>query len=234
MLDTIKTYFYRWQAQRKCAGGKAPAAYCHYREQAMQIDLNQLVSQTRFVVFDNESTGLNPRQDKIISIGAVAVEGKSLSVADSYESNVFQEFERGRESIEIHGIRRTELLEERPEKDVVLEFLKYVGGSVLVAHHAWFDTRILHYTMRRCWGVPLLSPSLDTLHLAKRVEQNSSAKGGDYTLDALAERYDIRILHRHKAAGDALVTAELLIKLIRKAEKRGITKLGDLLASRES
>lgn len=183
------------------------------------------------MVFDSEATGLNPKQDRIISIGAIAVSGNLLDIRDSYEIDIFQDFSRGRESIEIHGIRRTELVGAEPEPDAVLSFLEYIGEAVLVAHHAWFDTKILHYALRRHWNVPLLSPSLDTLHLAKRLSENSSAKAGDFTLDALAKRYDIRITHRHKAAGDALVTAELLIKLLRQAEKRGIKKLGNVLKS---
>lgn len=229
MLDKIKHFFYRWQAQQQCKTQKSPSIYCGYLKEVGQLSYSKPLDSVRFVVFDSESTGLNPKKDRILSIGAVAIQGSGFEVMDSYESTVFQDFSGGKESIPIHGIRQLELSAARPETEVILEFLQYIGDAVLVAHHAWFDTQILHHALRRHWNVPLLSPSLDTLHLAKRFEENTSAKDGDYTLDALAKRYDVRILHRHTAAGDALVTAELLIKLLRKAKKRGVQTLGELL-----
>ncbi len=228
MQELLRKYWYPVEAAYRCRRS-APAEYCAYVARVKAAPKRALIEATRFVVFDSESTGLDPTKDRIISIGAVAVQGSNLlDISDSYESDVFQDFLRGKESIEIHGIRKRELTAARSEAEVIAEFLDYLGDSVLVAHHAWFDTRILHHTMRRIWGVPLLSPSLDTLHLARRFEDRSSPQDGDYTLDALARHYQVRILHRHKAAGDALVTAELLIKLLQRAKKRGLTHLHQL------
>lgn len=52
----------------------------------------------------------------------------------------------------------------------------------------------------------------------------------DYSLDKLCERYGISLDDRHTAAGDALLTAQLLIKLLKVADKKGIKTFGDLMA----
>jgi DNA polymerase-3 subunit epsilon len=87
-------------------------------------------------------------------------------------------------------------------------------------------------------GAKVWSPSVDTAQLAQRVEDgpmtSNQARGADprsaYQLDTLVERYGIDIPERHTAAGDALATALLFQRLLKKAERRGIRTLGDLLA----
>jgi len=73
---------------------------------------------------------------------------------------------------------------------------------------------------------------LDTAKLAIRVEHlhpTQLLKPSDYTLDALCNRYKIPMHDRHTAAGDALLTSLLSLKLLSKLKKRGVKTLGDLL-----
>jgi len=107
-----------------------------------------------------------------------------------------------------------------------------------VAHHAAFDMRMLEKAIAPYRGAKVWNPSVDTAQLARRVEvsamTSNQARGAeqqsDYQLDRLVERYGIDIPERHTAAGDALATALLFQRLLKKAERRGIVTLGDLLA----
>jgi DNA polymerase-3 subunit epsilon len=87
-------------------------------------------------------------------------------------------------------------------------------------------------------GAKVWSPIVDTALLARRVEVGpmpaGEAHGAEdresYRLDSLVRRYAIEVPERHTAAGDALATALLFQRLLKKAERRGITTLGDLLS----
>jgi DNA polymerase-3 subunit epsilon len=116
--------------------------------------------------------------------------------------------------------------------------LAFAGDAVLVAHQAAFDMRMLQKAIAPHRGAKVWNASVDTAQLAKRVEVGSmtpnQARGADprnaYQLDSLVERYGIDVPERHTAAGDALATALLFQRLLKKAEHRGIRTLGDLLA----
>lgn len=236
MIRQIRRQWAEREALRKQKSGKLEEAVAAYVGLNCGKRAPASVSETRFVVFDVESTGLSVRHDRIISIGAVALQGGGVRLDDAFEAFVRQDHSGGHESAAIHGILTREIAEADEEPRVLTEFLDYVGDSVLVAHHAWFDTGIVGHALKKHFGVGLFNQVLDTLPLAHRLEHgpNASAplQGEAYSLDALCERYGVPFADRHNAAADAYATALLLLKLLRLSSKKGITKLSDLLKVR--
>jgi DNA polymerase-3 subunit epsilon len=120
-----------------------------------------------------------------------------------------------------------------PEKEAIHNFIDYIRGSVLVAHHAAFDRAIINNTIRKHFRAKLLNKMLDTASLAIRLEKfghdPETVRREEYSLDALCRRYQITAHDRHTAPGDSFITAQLFQKLLRLAEKRGIKSLGDLI-----
>ncbi len=192
----------------------------------------QTIGEARFVVFDTETTGLDPHKDKIISVGAVCLQGWTVRVADTFEVYVRQAVMGERDAVLVHGLLQRDLADGLDEVDLLRQWLGYAGGDVLVGHHVWFDREIMSHTMRARGYCPLLNRCLDTLHLARRLETNRAqveeVKPGDYTLEALCQRYHVPVYARHTAAGDAMMTALLLAKLLRRAQDRGLRTVGDL------
>lgn len=188
------------------------------------------IDEIRFWVVDTETTGINPKTDIPISIGAIPVQGRQLLVADSWEMLIKQQVELEGETVAIHGLLGKAIALGEDPQAVGNAILEKVGSSVLVAHHADFDsamiTKLLQpFALQNSW--------IDTVDLAKRLEipphqRLSAQEAKAFTLDPLLQRYNIVPTDRHTAAGDALLTAQLLVKLLHRLEKRGITRWGDL------
>ncbi len=183
-----------------------------------------------FVVFDTETTGFDLKKDKLLSIGAVRVKNFQLLVADSLDILIAQPIDLQGKSIEIHGILPSQNQKGLSEKEAVERFLRFCKNSVLVGHHVGFDKSMIDQILKRMIGKKLKNKALDTLDLAMRVNPPGSfVKPGDYTLDRLSELYHLPLSDRHTAAGDAYITALLLMKLLVRLRKRGVHTLGDLM-----
>ena len=108
---------------------------------------SKTIDTTRFVVFDTETTGLDIETDRILSIGAIGVFNNILDVSDNFE-HYLKQHEFSAKTVEIHGILKEGKLEKYSENESLKQFLKYIGNSVLVAHHATFDIEMIFITLR--------------------------------------------------------------------------------------
>ena len=196
------------------------------------------LDEARFVVFDTETTGLDMASNRLLSIAGVAMNGLDVALHDAFDVVIAQPDVGGAEAAVVHGLISSDLADGLQEDEAAARFLAYVGDSVLVAHHAAFDLRMLNKAIAPHKGAKVWNPAVDTAQLARRVEvgpmPSSQARGADeresYRLDSLVRRYGIEVPERHTAAGDALATALLFQRLLKKAKRRGILTLGDLLS----
>ncbi len=189
-------------------------------ESTRALDERRLVDLT-FTVFDTETTGLDPSAgDEIIQIGAVRIVNGKLLRAESFEQLVDPKRSIPQASIPIHGIE-PEMVRGQPTIDAVLPaFHAYAHDTVLVAHNAAFDMRFLQLK-EGVSGVRFDQPVLDTLLLSAAVHPNQAS----HKLEEIAERFEIRVIGRHTALGDAIVTAEVLLRLIPLLADQGIHTL---------
>jgi DNA polymerase-3 subunit epsilon len=178
-----------------------------------------------YVAFDTETTGLNPTEgDEIIQLGAVRIVNGRLLHNECIDQLVNPQRPVPKSSVEIHGID-PELLPAQPLITEVLPgFHAFAADAVLVAHNAAFDMRFLQLK-EDLTGLHFDNPVLDTLLLSSVVHPNQEG----HSLDAIAERFNIPIIGRHTALGDALVTAEIFLKLVPLLEAQGIHTLEDAL-----
>ncbi len=174
-----------------------------------------------FTVFDTETTGLNPSQgDEIIQIGAIRVVNGRLLRQEAFEQLVDPARDIPAESIPIHGIT-PDMVQGKPRIGQVLPaFHAFAQDTVLVAHNAAFDMKFLQLK-EASTGLSFHQPVLDTLLLSAVVHPNQES----HRLEAIAERFNITVLGRHTALGDAIVTAEVLLRLIPLLQEKGIHTL---------
>lgn len=183
---------------------------------------------TRFVIFDTETTGLDPRKDRIISLGAVAVEGNTIYAGQGLECLIKPAIPSANAQIAVHGITPGAQETGISEAEALALFLGFIGNSVLVGHHISFDIDMINSALRRI-GLPRLrNRSLDTIRLARRIAP-PSATPREFNLSALCREYGIPVEDSHTAPGDALLTAILFLKLCTRLRQRGVHTLGGLL-----
>jgi len=186
-------------------------------EAKFQEKLPVEIAETRFVVLDTETTGFDLKKDRMLCIGAVAVNNRSIDIADGFEEYISQETFNPK-TVKIHGIIQNERIETLSEEEAVKAFLKYIGNSVLVAHHAGFDIGMINEALFRMGLPKLKNKVLDTVNLYRgtRIISNLINREKSYSLDEIAETYTIDIRDRHTAAGDAFITAIAFLKIIGK------------------
>ena len=185
--------------------------------------LQQPLRDTNFVVVDLETTGLKPGPAAITEIAAIRIEQGRL--VEEFHSLVNPGRRVPAQITRLTGIT-DEMLRDQPRIDAVFPQLHtFIGSMPLVAHNADFDLAFLNFDARRLLSNPLLNPSVCTLRLAKRLLTGIRSR----SLDSVASHLGVSGPDRHRALGDARITAEVFLIFLEQLPERGIKTLGQLL-----
>lgn len=215
--------------QRECQKLRVPAFLQRYADQMEHLRrLDTPMSSLRLVVLDTETTGLNVHRDHLLTVGAVVIQGGEIRLGESLEIFVSHEEPVPMRGSEVHGLTLSDFAQGIPPIKALAEVLDFLGADILVGQHIGFDAAMLEQTVSRLFmpGFQLFNHRIDTATLAYKVEHPSAwrqemLQPSLYNLDALCDRYQIPVIDRHTAWGDALATAELFLKLSHKMEKQG-------------
>lgn len=219
-------------AQLFCIRNDLPepvAAAVHAWRAAAPVPETAGLAQIRFTVLDVETTGLNARRDRLLSIGAVAVEGLKLAPQHAFSAVLRNERPAGRDNIVVHGLTPAEQAAGEPPAQALAEFLARVGRSPCVAFHADFDRIVLERALRAELGVRFSNLWIDLAQLAPALFPEARLPQG--ALDDWLGYFRIQVYVRHDALHDAYAAAELFLALLARAEARGIATLAELRAA---
>jgi DNA polymerase III subunit epsilon len=184
----------------------------------------------RFVVLDTETTGLDPRRDRIITIGAIAVRRGDILLEDVFESLL--KVQHNTSAVTVHGVTRDDSRRGLDEPEALRLFRDYLGDGVIVGHHIKHDVETLNAGYERHFGFVLPNRSLDTMDLTLHLEKDGAFAGQEriasFSLDALCGLFGVVPHDRHTAAGDAFLTALVFQRLLRLASRHGRTTLNRL------
>lgn len=158
-----------------------------------------------FVCVDLETTGLDPKRDKIIEIGAVKVERGE--VTKEWETFVNPGQKLSERIVELTGIHDEELAGARPIREILPELFAFLGDNVLLGHSVLFDYSFLKKAAVN-EKLPFERRGIDTLKLARKYLKDLESR----SLGALCRHYDISH-SAHRALGDARATVALYQKL---------------------
>lgn len=175
----------------------------------------------RWVVLDTETTGLDPERDHLLAIGAVAVDAAGIRIGDSFESVLLTEGVGTAANVVVHGIGHEAQRAGVPPATALPAFAAFVGGAPCIGFHVEFDRAVLARAFAAAKAGPLPARWLDLEPLA------ATLAGGDRptparSLDDWLLAFAIDVVDRHSAAGDALATAELLLRLRALAAAQGV------------
>ena len=185
-----------------------------------------------FVVLDTETTGLRVQEGhRVVSLAAVRVGAGTVRAHEAFDALVRPGRPIPAASTRFHGITDAMVAAAPPMEEVLPAFLQYAGEAPLVGHEVAFDLEFLDAQALRL-SLPRLAWNrtvLDTRLISSLVHGPDVS----HSLEAVSERLGVTILARHSALGDALATAEVLVRLLELLARRGITTLGELLEALE-
>ena len=176
-----------------------------------------------YVIIDFETTGLNAGDgDEIIEVGAVRVENRQI-LPVTFHSLINPERSVPTEATRVHGISASELENAPTIREVMPDFLNFMGSSVVVAQNARFDLTFLVKNLGRMSISRFENPVLDTMLLSRFLYSYESR----HNLDAIMSRLKIEpdADNRHRSVGDCIMTAKALVEMIGVLEKRGLASL---------
>jgi len=166
------------------------------------------------VVLDTETTGMNPRKDEILSIGAVKVRENRILLSDAFEAWIKPQGPISEESIKIHGIRRVDLEHAEEPEAVILRLLDFIGNRPLVGYYIRFDQRMISAYTRRILGIDLPNELIELSEMYyRRYRKSSPHEFVDLKFDTIMEALDLPHLGKHDALNDAVMSALIYLKL---------------------
>lgn len=179
------------------------------------------------VVFDIETTGLEPTQHEITEIGAFKIAGKELK--HMFSSLIRPNAPISAEITRITGID-DELVSDAPSaREVLPGFLEFAGDLPLIAHNAEFDASFIRYHAKQLLDKEISNPVICTVKLARFLFPNLA----NHKLHTVAGHLGIPVENRHRAVGDAEATFQVWQRSIDLLREKNITskrELDDLLA----
>lgn len=178
---------------------------------------------TPFLAVDLETTGLNPGEDQILSIGWVAMDGLTIRLATAEQCRVRPSRDIPESSAVIHQITDDAAAQGGTLADALANLLRALAGRVMLAHHAAVETGFLDRACLAEYGHRCMIPTVDTLHLAREEleRRQETARSGGLRLNALRQQYNLPRYRGHDALLDALAAAELFAaQITHRAEGR--------------
>ncbi len=184
------------------------------------------LSELPVLVLDTETTGLDVDGDEIVSVGAVRLHGPRVYRGAALDQLVRPGRPIPPRSTAVHGITDAMVAQAPNFRDTLPVIRAAARHCVVVGHNIGFDLTLLRRQSAKAaadWADP---PWLDVLLLAAALDPRET----DLNLESIATRLGVNVSGRHTALGDALVTAEVYLRLAAQLEQRGVRTLGEAQA----
>lgn len=181
------------------------------------------IADVDFLVVDLETTGLDPRQHHVLSIGWVPVRRRQVVLAEAREIVVRPPLgEPVGDSAVIHGLTDDALAEAPSLIEALPDLLGALAGHVLVAHHSPIEVGFLGRAAQEAYGSGLPLTVVDTMSVQRELETGVHGEiwPDRLRLDDARRGYGLPRYRAHRAVTDAIATAELLLAQVAELEHR--------------
>ncbi|CAA6825190.1 MAG: DNA polymerase III epsilon subunit (EC [uncultured Sulfurovum sp.] len=180
------------------------------------------LKEEEFVSFDCETTGLNPKKDQILSIGAVKIKNNKIELSNPFERLLKSTQEIPELSITIHHIRPCDIENHVEAKIAIEEFLHFISNRTLVGYYIKFDIAIINKYAKALIGTTIPNKSIELSSMYyKRYHKHSAHEFVDLKFDTILQELDLPKLGQHDALNDAIMSAMMYLKLKNMPEYKG-------------
>ena len=167
-----------------------------------------------YICLDCETSGLNPRKDEILSIGAVHIKGNKILMRETFNLFLKPSKHIAEESIKIHQIRPIDLQNGLDPQDAIYQLLDFIGSRPIVGYYIKFDVAIISKYTKKFIGIKLPNETIEVSSMYYKTRKRS----GDYEFidlkfDTILKNLDIPALGKHDALNDAIMTSMMFLKL---------------------
>ena len=170
--------------------------------------------QDEYVCFDCETTGLDPKIDDIISIGAVLIKNNTIVSSKKFVKFVKPKTKLQANAIKVHHIRECDLENAEDIDSVIEEFLQFIGNRKLIGYFLEFDMAMINKYLKPKLGINLPNKSYEVSAIYHDYKIELIPQGYiDLRFNSIMENLDIPFMGKHDAYNDALMTSMIFLKL---------------------
>jgi len=167
-----------------------------------------------YVCFDCETTGLDPKTDDIISIGAVIIKDNMIVSSKKFVKFVKPKTKLQADAIKVHHIRECDLEDAEDIDEVIEEFLEFIGSRTLVGYYLEFDIAMINKYLKPKLGISLPNKIHEVSAIYYDYKIEAIPQGNvDLRFDTIMSDLNIPTMGKHDAYNDALMTSLIFIKL---------------------
>jgi len=173
------------------------------------------------VIFDTETTGLDPKKDEILSIGALKVKKNSILTNESFYMTLKPTKTICEKSITIHHLRHCDLVDGVEADEAIEAFLNFIGSRPLIGYYLEFDVAMINRYLKPKLGITLPNKKIEVsaLYYDKKIALIPQGYI-DLRFDSILKELNLPKLKAHNALNDAFMTALIYIKLNNKINLR--------------
>ncbi|HIE55666.1 MAG TPA: hypothetical protein EYP90_10875 [Chromatiaceae bacterium] len=216
----------RWpfglEAKRLRLLREAPAGPLRNYLEAPFPDKRQPITETPLLAMDFETTGLDPQQDHLLSVGYVQIQRGRVALRTARHRIIRSKRAMQGQNVAIHRITDDLVAAGAPLEEIIAELLQQLRGRVLLAHHARVEVTFLQQACKTLYGMAPVMPVIDTMQLAQRgfKQRHQPIESGSLRLFNLRERHGLPRYRAHNALCDAIATAELFLVQVANSYRR--------------
>lgn len=187
-----------------------------------------------YVVLDTELTSLDTRRNRLLSIGAIAMDGTKIRLGEQFYRVINPGVEVPVASVLVHKLRPNDVEQGIPPPQALEELRRFIDGKVLVGHFVHIDLKVLRKELGDNRH-QLSNPAIDTARVHRWMLQHGPCREDlvhqleNISLATLAKAYDLDFREAHHSLEDAFLTARLWQKQLAKLDVMGVRSLADLL-----
>jgi DNA polymerase-3 subunit epsilon len=212
-----------------------PSWWKHESQSPQAISLDSALDSQRYVVLDTELTSLDYRTNRLLSIGAIAMQGTSIQLGDQFYRVINPGVSIPAESVVIHKLRVEDVASGEQPGKCLDDLRQFIEGAVLVGHFVDIELKILAKEMSQT-GHKFNNPAIDTARVHHWIlrhgpySEELSVQLEKMDLATLAKFYSLDVQDAHHALCDAFLTARIWQKMLYRLQAKGVQNLGKLLS----